>query len=113
MFFFFKQKTAYEMRISDWIQTCALPIYPKSFLFAIVGAEYVLRMLPKGTHRYENFIKTSELSAAARQAGLTLVQMAGMEYNTITELYKISGETSVNYLRSEEHTCELQSLMRI
>ena len=71
---------------------------PKSFLFAIVGAEYLLRMLPKGTHSYESFIKPSELAASARQAGLTVTQLAGMEYNPITDLYKLSADTSVNYL---------------
>lgn len=71
---------------------------PKSFLFAIVGAEYLLRMLPKGTHSYENFIKPSELAAAARQAGLTVSQLSGMEYNPITDHYKLSTDTSVNYL---------------
>ncbi len=71
---------------------------PKSFLFAIVGAEYLLRMLPKGTHSYENFIKPSELAASARQAGLTVNQLAGMEYNPVTDHYKLSNDTSVNYL---------------
>ncbi|MCC2595240.1 bifunctional 2-polyprenyl-6-hydroxyphenol methylase/3-demethylubiquinol 3-O-methyltransferase UbiG [Pusillimonas sp. MFBS29] len=71
---------------------------PKSFLFAIVGAEYLLRMLPKGTHSYENFIKPSELAAAARQAGLTVSQLSGMEYNPVTDHYKLSTDTSVNYL---------------
>jgi 2-polyprenyl-6-hydroxyphenyl methylase/3-demethylubiquinone-9 3-methyltransferase len=81
-----------------WVFFSTLNRNPKSFLFAIVGAEYVLRMLPKGTHSYENFIKPSELAAAARQADLSVVQMAGMEYNPITDLYKLSGDTSVNYL---------------
>ncbi|MGB3288022.1 MAG: bifunctional 2-polyprenyl-6-hydroxyphenol methylase/3-demethylubiquinol 3-O-methyltransferase UbiG [Burkholderiaceae bacterium] len=81
-----------------WVFFSTLNRNPKSFLFAIVGAEYLLRMLPKGTHSYENFIKPSELAAAARQAGLVLAQMAGMEYNPITDLYKLSGDTSVNYL---------------
>ncbi|NYT57373.1 bifunctional 2-polyprenyl-6-hydroxyphenol methylase/3-demethylubiquinol 3-O-methyltransferase UbiG [Alcaligenaceae bacterium] len=71
---------------------------PKSFLFAIVGAEYLLRMLPKGTHSYENFIKPSELAASARQAGLTVSQLSGMEYNPVTDHYKLSNDTSVNYL---------------
>ncbi|NYT85696.1 bifunctional 2-polyprenyl-6-hydroxyphenol methylase/3-demethylubiquinol 3-O-methyltransferase UbiG [Pollutimonas harenae] len=75
---------------------------PKSFLFAIVGAEYVLRMLPKGTHSYENFIKPSELAAAARRAGLTVTKLAGMEYNPITDHYKLSHDTSVNYLMATQ-----------
>ena len=71
---------------------------PKSFLFAIVGAEYVLRLLPRGTHSYEQFIKPSELSAAARGANLEPVSMRGMEYNPITQIYSLSADTSVNYL---------------
>ena len=71
---------------------------PKSFLFAKVGAEYLLRLLPRGTHSYENFIKPSELAAAARRAGLSLTELAGMEYNPITDIYKLSRDTSVNYL---------------
>lgn len=71
---------------------------PKSFLFAIVGAEYVLRLLPRGTHNFENFIKPSELTAAVRQAGLSAHAFAGMEYNPLTQTYSLSGDTSVNYL---------------
>lgn len=71
---------------------------PKSFLFAIVGAEYLLRLLPRGTHSYDNFIKPSELAASARRSGLTLTELAGMEYNPLTDIYKLSRDTSVNYL---------------
>ena len=71
---------------------------PKSFLFAIVGAEYVLRMLPKGTHSYENFIKPSELSASARRAGLEITHIIGMQYNPLVDVYSLSPDTSVNYL---------------
>jgi len=71
---------------------------PKSFLFAIIGAEYVLRLLPRGTHSYENFIKPSELSSAAREAGLEPQSMRGMTYNPITQIYALSNDTSVNYL---------------
>ena len=69
---------------------------PKSFLFAIVGAEYVLRLLPRGTHSYEQFIKPSELGRA--RANLEPVSMRGMEYNPITQIYSLSADTSVNYL---------------
>ena len=86
-----------------WVFFSTLNRNPKSFLFAIVGAEYVLRMLPKGTHSYESFIKPSELSAAARAAGLAVTQLAGMEYNPITDLYKLSSDTSVNYLLAARH----------
>jgi len=71
---------------------------PKSFLFAIIGAEYLLRLLPRGTHDFENFIKPSELTAAVRKSGLTALSLAGMEYNPLTKIYSISGDTSVNYL---------------
>ena len=71
---------------------------PKSFLFAIVGAEYVLRILPKGTHEYAKFIKPSELADAARDAGLALEEMLGMSYNPITQVYSLGRDTSVNYL---------------
>lgn len=81
-----------------WVFFSTLNRNPKSFLFAIVGAEYVLRLLPRGTHNYENFIKPRELAAAARSAGLAPCAMAGMEYNPITDHYKLSADTSVNYL---------------
>lgn len=81
-----------------WVFFSTLNRNPKSFLFAIVGAEYVLRMLPKGTHTYENFIKPSELAAAARGAGLSITQLMGMQYNPLIDFYKLSPDTSVNYL---------------
>jgi len=71
---------------------------PKSFLFAVVGAEYVLNMLPKGTHDYKKFIRPSELGAWARQAGLTMGDMTGMSYNPITKVYTLGRDTDVNYL---------------
>lgn len=72
---------------------------PKSFLFAIVGAEYVLRLLPRGTHDYERFIKPSELSTAARRCGLLADTMAGMTYNPVTRTYRLHPtDVSVNYL---------------
>jgi 2-polyprenyl-6-hydroxyphenyl methylase/3-demethylubiquinone-9 3-methyltransferase len=70
----------------------------KAFLFAIVGAEYVLNLLPKGTHEYAKFIKPSELAAYARAAGLSLQETKGMEYNPFTQHYWLSADTSVNYL---------------
>jgi len=81
-----------------WVFFSTLNRNPKSFLFAIVGAEYLLRILPRGTHNYEGFVKPRELAAAARGAGLSPCAMAGMEYNPITDHYKLSGDTSVNYL---------------
>jgi 2-polyprenyl-6-hydroxyphenyl methylase/3-demethylubiquinone-9 3-methyltransferase len=71
---------------------------PKSFMFAIVGAEYLLRLLPRGTHSYENFIKPSELAASVRAAGLETVKIAGMTYNPLTQVYALGTDASVNYL---------------
>ena len=71
---------------------------PKSWLFAIVGAEYVLRLLPKGTHRYEKFIRPSELARFAREAGLEIVELIGMTYNPLTKVYSLSRDTDVNYI---------------
>ncbi len=81
-----------------WVFFSTLNRNPKSFLFAIIGAEYLLHLLPRGTHSYENFIKPSELAASARQAGLSVVELAGMEYNPVTDHYRLSRNTSVNYL---------------
>lgn len=85
-----------------WVFFSTLNRNPKSFLFAIVGAEYVLRLLPRGTHSYEKFIKPSELSRAVRQSGLTVMEMAGMGYNPITDIYALSNDTSVNYLMATQ-----------
>lgn len=81
-----------------WVFFSTLNRNPKSFLFAIIGAEYVLRLLPRGTHTYDMFIKPSELAAAARGAGLEPAGMRGMEYNPITQIYSLTSDTSVNYL---------------
>ncbi|RYX95284.1 MAG: bifunctional 2-polyprenyl-6-hydroxyphenol methylase/3-demethylubiquinol 3-O-methyltransferase UbiG [Comamonadaceae bacterium] len=70
----------------------------KAFLFAIVGAEYVLNMLPRGTHEYAKLIKPSELAGFCRNSGLNLQQTSGMEYNPLTRHYWLSADTSVNYL---------------
>jgi len=71
---------------------------PKAFLFAIVGAEYVLNLLPRGTHEFAKFIKPSELAAYARAAGLDLQHTRGMEYNPLTRHYWLSANTSVSYM---------------
>jgi len=81
-----------------WVFFSTINRNPKSFLFAIIGAEYVLRILPKGTHEYAKFIKPSELADAARDAGLDLKEMLGMGYNPITQVYSLTRDTSVNYL---------------
>lgn len=92
------QACAQLVKPGGWVFFSTLNRNPKSFLFAIIGAEYLLRLLPKGTHSYESFIKPSELGASVRKAGLSMTQMAGLEYNPITDHYKISTDTSVNYL---------------
>ena len=71
---------------------------PKSFVFAIVGAEYVLNLLPRGTHEYEKFIRPSELESWARTAGLHLQDSIGMHYNPITKVYSLGPNVDVNYL---------------
>ena len=71
---------------------------PKAYAFAVLGAEYILNMLPKGTHDYAKFIKPSELASWARQADLSLTGQAGMSYNPVTKHYWLSDDVSVNYL---------------
>ena len=71
---------------------------PKSYLFAIIGAEYVLRLLPRGTHDYAKFIKPSELAAFCRDAGLEVTGLIGMSYNPLTKVYTLNTDTSVNYI---------------
>ena len=70
----------------------------KSYLYAVIGAEYVLNMLPKGTHDYAKFIKPSELARMIRTSGLDVQATAGMTYNPITKIYALSDEVSVNYM---------------
>ena len=71
----------------------------QSFLFAIVGAEYILNLLPRGTHEYDKLIKPSELARWIRAAGLDMQEMMGMTYNPLTKRYRLtSGDVSVNYL---------------
>lgn len=81
-----------------WLFFSTLSRNVKSFVYAIVGAEYVLRLLPRGTHNYDSFIRPSELAAAVRAAGLEPVSMKGLEYNPVTKVYRLSADTSVNYL---------------
>ncbi len=81
-----------------WVFFSTLNRNPKSFLFAIVGAEYVLQLLPKGTHEYAKFIRPSELSRWCRDAGLSVQGSRGMQYNPLSKRYWLSADTSVNYL---------------
>ena len=86
------------VRPGGWVFFSTINRTPKSFLFAIVGAEYVLNLLPKGTHEWRRFIRPSELSRFCRDAGLDLVEPKGMEYNPLTRRYWLSGNTGVNYM---------------
>lgn len=71
---------------------------PRSFLFAIIGAEYLLQLLPKGTHDYSKFIKPSELEHWARQSGLQVLELTGMSYNPFSQTYSLGPDVAVNYL---------------
>ena len=92
------QACARLVKPGGWVFFSTLNRNPKSFLFAIVGAEYLLKLLPKGTHEYARLIKPSELGQWARDAGLDLHSFKGMEYNPLTKRYWLSQDTSVNYL---------------
>ncbi len=81
-----------------WVFLSTLNRNLKSFLFAIVGAEYVLKLLPAGTHEYARFIRPSELMRDCRNAGLTPLHTRGMQYNPLTQRYWLNDDTSVNYL---------------
>ena len=81
-----------------WVFFSTLHRSAKAFMLAIVGAEYVLNMLPRGTHEYAKMIRPSELAASCREAGLDLIGTKGMEYNPITQRYALTTDTSVNYM---------------
>ncbi len=81
-----------------WIFFSTLNRNPKSYLFAILGAEYLLNMLPRGTHDYAKFLKPSELSQSCRDAELTVIDLTGMSYNPFSKAYSLGTDTSVNYM---------------
>ena len=81
-----------------WLFFSTINRNAKAFLFAIVGAEHVLSLLPKGTHEYARFIRPSELASWCRASGLELESTRGLEYNPFSRRYKLSADTSVNYL---------------
>ena len=85
-------------RPGGWVFFSTINRNPKSFLFAIVGAEYLLRLLPRGTHEYARFIRPSELAAMARDARLEVVEILGMTYNPLTKRFALGRDTDVNYL---------------
>lgn len=71
---------------------------PKAYVFAVLGAEYILKLLPRGTHDYARFLKPAEVARWARQAGLEVDALIGMTYNPITRVYSLESDTSVNYI---------------
>jgi 2-polyprenyl-6-hydroxyphenyl methylase/3-demethylubiquinone-9 3-methyltransferase len=92
------QACATLVRPGGWVFFSTLNRNPKAFVFAILGAEYVLNLLPLGTHEYARFIRPSELARWCRDAGLQLEGSRGMQYNPFTRRYWLSADTSVNYL---------------
>ena len=92
------QACATLVRPGGWVFFSTLNRNPKSFLLGIVGAEYLLQLLPKGTHEYARFIRPSELAGWCRQAGLSLEASRGLDYNPLTRRFRLSADTSVNYL---------------
>lgn len=81
-----------------WLFFSTINRNPKSFVFAIVGAEYVLNLLPKGTHEYKKFIKPSELAQYARHSKLDFSEIIGLVYNPLTKVYRLARDTDVNYM---------------
>ena len=92
-----------------WVFFSTINRNPKSFLFAIVGAEYLLNLLPRGTHEYAKMIRPSELAAHCRAVGLDLRHTRGMEYNPVTRRYWMSADTSVNYLFATQKSGDIAS----
>lgn len=81
-----------------WVFFSTIARNPRAFVLAIVGAEYLLKLLPRGTHAYARLIRPSELAASCRSAGLQVEQARGLAYNPLTGRYRLSGDTGVNYL---------------
>lgn len=92
------QACADLVKPGGWVFFSTINRNPKSFIFAIVGAEYLLGLLPRGTHEYQKMIRPSELAAHCRAAGLDLRHTRGMEHNPLTRRYWLSSDTSVNYM---------------
>ena len=87
-----------------WVFFSTLNRNPKSFLFAIVGAEYVLNLLPRGTHEYAKFIRPAELASDCRNAGLEVMASKGLQYNPLTRRYWLDNNTSVNYMLATQRS---------
>ena len=92
-----------------WVFFSTINRNAKAFLFAIVGAEYLLNLLPRGTHEYAKLIRPSELAAYCRGAGLDVREVRGMEYNPLTQRYRLSADSSVNYLFATQKPSDPQA----
>lgn len=92
------QSCARLAKPGGWVFFSTLNRNPQSYLQAIIGAEYLLRLLPRGTHDYARFLKPSELSRMLRHADLSVEQIIGMHYNPLTQVYSLGGGTEVNYM---------------
>ena len=101
------QACATLVKPGGWVFFSTLNRNPKSFLLAIVGAEYVLNMLPRGTHEYAKMIRPSELSGFCRQAGLNVTHSRGLSFNPLTQRYWMNDDTSVNYLLATQKPMSL------
>ena len=92
------QSCANLVKPGGWVFFSTINRNPKSYVYAIIGAEYVLNILPRGTHEYAKFIKPAELARMARNAGLTGEKIIGMTYNPMTKVYALEADSSVNYI---------------
>ena len=92
------QASAALVRPGGWVFVSTLNRNATAYLFAILGAEYLLRLLPKGTHDYAKFLQPSEISAMGRRCGLQTADIAGLEFQPLTQRFRITHDTSVNYL---------------
>jgi 2-polyprenyl-6-hydroxyphenyl methylase/3-demethylubiquinone-9 3-methyltransferase len=81
-----------------WVFFSTLNRNAKSYLLAVIGGEYILKLLPRGTHDYAKFIQPAELARMAREAGLEVTELIGMGYNPLTKIYRLQADTDVNYL---------------
>ncbi|MDO4997200.1 MAG: bifunctional 2-polyprenyl-6-hydroxyphenol methylase/3-demethylubiquinol 3-O-methyltransferase UbiG [Neisseria sp.] len=86
------------VKADGWVFFSTINRNPKSYLHAILGAEYLLKLVPKGTHEWQKFIAPAELARMCREAGLDVVQMRGMSYNLLTQEYFLTDKTDVNYM---------------
>ncbi len=95
---------AHLVKPGGWCFFSTINRNAKAYLFAVVGAEYILGLLPRGTHDYSKFLKPAELAAYCRAAGLTPDRITGMTYNPLTRIYALDDDTSVNYILSTRLT---------